>query len=84
MSDGHSRSVSAAAAERLNAAGPQIDREWRQWTGRYFRAARVGGLMVEMPYDPLPDDKEVNLPRYVVAWRYAEDCLRRRAARSCT
>lgn len=75
--------LSASAAERLNAACPQIDREWRQWTGPYFRAAGGGGLTVEMPYDPLPDDKEVNLPRYVFAWRYAEDCLRRRAARSC-
>ncbi|MGH9783973.1 MAG: hypothetical protein ACRD88_07275 [Terriglobia bacterium] len=75
--------LNASAAERLNAACPQIDREWRQWTGPYFRAAGGGGRTVEMPYRPLPDDKEVNLPRYVFALRYAEHCLRRRAAGSC-
>ncbi len=72
---------SASAAERLAAAFPHIDREWRQRTGSYFRAAGGGGRSIHVPGLPLlSDDKEVDAPRFIVALRYAEDCLRRRRA----
>ncbi len=71
---------SASAVERLAAAFRAIDQEWREWTGPYFRSAGGGGRIIESPGPLLPDDKDVNARRYIFALRYAEDCVRRRAA----
>ncbi len=75
----------ASAAQRLAAALPAIDQEWRERTQAHFppideETRRTLEPVVIGPL--LLDDRKVNVLRFIFALRYAIGCLQRRAART--